>query len=74
MSSRIVQAYSGFLAFEEQMAKTAAQTPAKKKEASAGLGLGARAKKENAPSNNGKYAQLERVAELVSAVREYREI
>ena len=67
MSRRISQTYNGFLSYMQQ--KESMATPKKQETAS---GLGARMKRTSATSTKSKYAELDKVAEMVQSIREYR--
>tara|TARA_R100000353_G_scaffold36573_2_gene29177 strand:+ start:136 stop:342 length:207 start_codon:yes stop_codon:yes gene_type:complete len=66
MSKRIAQVYDGFLSYEKS--KSNVPTTASP------LSLGGRAKSTMAKSSTrkNKLSELDRVAEIISAVREYR--
>ena len=67
MSKRVAQTYDGFLSYMTQ--KESMATPKKEETAS---GLGARMKRTSATPTQGKYAELDKVAEMVQSIREYR--
>ena len=67
MSKRISQTYDGFLSYMTQ--KESMATPKKQETAS---GLGARMKRTSASPTKGKYSELDKVAEIVQSIREYR--
>jgi len=70
MSKRIAKVYDGFLSYEKL--KSTNDKP--KKELSPSVGLGGRSRPANAPKAEGKFSELDRVAELIQAVREYRNV
>lgn len=68
MSNNIAQIYSNFLEFEKSRSKT--------KSASSGAAASSKGfmapKGKASTTNSGKYAQLERVAEIVAEIRKSR--
>jgi len=67
MSKRVTQTYDGFLSYMQQ--KESMATPKKQETAS---GLGARMKRTSATPSKTKYSELDKVAEMVRSIREYR--
>ena len=67
MSTRVAKTYDGFLSYMTQ--KESMTTPKKQETAS---GLGSRMKRTSATPTKSKYAELDKVAEMVQSIREYR--
>tara|TARA_R110000796_G_scaffold20512_6_gene60966 strand:- start:5019 stop:5237 length:219 start_codon:yes stop_codon:yes gene_type:complete len=70
MSSRIAKVYDGYLAYEKSMSK---QEKPKNKKVPSSLGLGGRVKPASMKKDSSnKLSELNKVAEMIQTIREYR--